>query len=200
MVRFYPPDAPVPNTITGEGFILRPLTVDHTALDYAAVMESRELLRRWSGSTWPGDGFTLQENRADLDGHQREHQARAAFTYTVLDPAATTCLGCVYIKPNNVPELNPRDDDALVRYWVRTSRQASGLDGRLLAALRDWRGHGFAFGRVFFHTNVDDPVQQALFTAAGLLPAGMATIPGRGGVYLVYCESPLVLMPHTRAS
>ena len=194
MTRFYPPDRPLPEKIAGDDFVLRPLTVDHTALDYAAVMDSRAMLRRWSGSPWPADDFTLADNRADLAGHQREHEERVAFTYTVLDPAEATCLGCVYIKPNAVAELAPQDDDALIRFWVRYPLLGSGLDGRLLAALRHRRDPIFAFGRVFFHTNADDGHQQALFAAAGLSPAGPFAIPGRRGRYLFYAD-PLPASP-----
>lgn len=185
-VRFYPPGAPVPERLATGEFLLRPLTVDQVALDYAAVMESAAMLRRWSGSSWPSDDFSLDDNRADLAGHWAEHLAQEAFTYTVLDPAQTVCLGCVYIKPNTVAALDPTDDDALVRFWVRASLLESGLDGRLLAALRDWLAADFAFGRVFWHANADDAHQPALFQAAGLRRLIEATIPGRGGRYVFF--------------
>lgn len=186
MTRFCPPDAPVPARIAGDGFILRPLTVAHTALDYAAVMDSAPLLRRWSSSEWPAAGFTLADNRADLALHQQEHEARVAFTYTILDPSESTCLGCVYIKPNTVAELGPRDDDALLRFWVRQPLLGTGLDRRVLATARDLPAHGLAFGRVFFHANVDDRHQQRLFADAGLHARGPFAIPERHGIYIFY--------------
>lgn len=195
MTRFYPAAAPVPVRIAGDGFILRPLTVAHVALDYAAVMDSVLMLRRWSSSPWPADDFTLDDNRADLEGHQQEHEQRVAFTYTVLDPAEASCLGCVYIMPNTVPELLPRDDDALIRFWVRQPLLGGGLDARLLAALRDWRAHGFAFGRVFYHTNIDDHHQLELFARAGLHGIGRYTFAHRAGIYAIYAESEPALSP-----
>jgi len=96
---FYPEDEPVPVGLISQNMVLEPLSTRHLELDYGAVMESKELLRRWSLSDWPSDSFTIEENAADLARHESEHFDRVAFTYTVLNPAATECLGCLYIKP-----------------------------------------------------------------------------------------------------
>jgi len=189
MTGFYPLDAAVPDRIAGDGFVLRPLSVAHNALDYAAVMDSATLLRRWSSSRWPADDFTLADNRLDLAIHQREHEARLAFTYTVLDPLGGTCLGCVYIKPNTVAELGPHDNHALLRFWVRRPLLGTGIDARLLAVLRDYPANGLAFDRIFFHTNAGDSYQQRLFAGAGLQFRGRFTIPGRDGVYAIYADA-----------
>jgi hypothetical protein len=78
------PGSSAPATTTIDEFFLEPLTTDHVELDYAAVMDTREWLREWSGSTWPADDFTVDENREDLARHQREHEEGVAFTFTVL--------------------------------------------------------------------------------------------------------------------
>ena len=122
--RFYPPDRPVPATLLTDAFLLEPLTPVHTALDHAALMESKQFLRRWSGSPWPADDFSLADNRADLAEHDEEHRRRVAFTYTVLAPDRSRCLGCVYIKPlaalaGGLP-LTVGVDEATVRWWVTT--------------------------------------------------------------------------------
>src|SRR2546422_5475768 len=98
-VQFYPPDAVVPAARRTERLFLRPLRATDVERDYDAVMSSAEMLRRWSQSGWPADDFTLAQNRDDLRRHEREHDQRQAFTFTVLDPAGTRCLGCVYLTP-----------------------------------------------------------------------------------------------------
>ncbi|NHZ71642.1 MAG: hypothetical protein GWP17_00950 [Aquificales bacterium] len=98
-MQFYPDDAPVPEILHTADFVIRPLTPAHVELDYAALMGSQEMLRLWSGSSWPSNDFSLADNRKDLAWHWHEHQQRIAFTYTVLNPAEDTCLGCIYIKP-----------------------------------------------------------------------------------------------------
>src|SRR5205814_962443 len=79
--------------------MLRPLRQADVAEDYEAVMSSADMLRRWSQSSWPSDEFTPEDNRKDLERHEREHAAREAFTFTVLDLGRARCLGCVYLAP-----------------------------------------------------------------------------------------------------
>lgn len=166
--------------------MLHPLTTRHAELDHAALMDSQEMLRRWSGSHWPADDFTVADNRQDLAWHQQEHEAGIAFTYTMLDPAQSECLGCVYIKENNVPELAGGDHEAIVRFWVRQTHLAGALDRRLLAALVAWFQEAWAFSRVYFHTNEQDHHQVQLLNASTLPYRLTATIPDRSGRYRFY--------------
>jgi hypothetical protein len=136
------------------------------------------MLRTWSQSDWPPDDFTLVDNLVDLERHDQEHVERQAFTYTVLDPSAKTCLGCVYITPP-LPALwdvtvcgtrivQGRDYVADVCFWVRQSRLADDLDKRLLAVLRTWFDQAWAFDRVVFHTARPDERQVKLYAESGL--------------------------------
>ncbi|MGO2052752.1 GNAT family N-acetyltransferase [Glutamicibacter sp. 287] len=143
------PNAPIPVQLRNEEFLLRPLTAEDAALDYAAVMETRESLRLWEQDPWPADDFSVAENREDLIEHERFHKEHRAFTYTMLDPSETECLGCVYVYPpgakflakSTVSAVGPgawAELEAVIYFWVRESRLESGLDERLLAALRQW--------------------------------------------------------------
>src|SRR5919199_6814827 len=98
-MAWYPDEAPVPSELRTEEFLLRPLRASDVELDYDAVIGSRELLLVQSSGRWPAEGFSLADNLADLAEHEREHEARVAFTYTVLTPEAARCLGCIYIHP-----------------------------------------------------------------------------------------------------
>jgi hypothetical protein len=141
--------ASVPAELRTEEFVLRPIVVGDTELDYAAVMETREYLRLWRQSTWPEDDFTVAANREDLIELEQRNASRRAFAYTVLDPDGTECLGCVYIYDTSAKFLARStvtpvgadewaDVDAVVFFWVRLSRMDTGMDERLLAALRAW--------------------------------------------------------------
>jgi len=167
---FYPDDTPVPTELRTDEFLLRPLRATDVDLDYEAVMANQEALRRGSGSRWPRPDFTIAENLADLQGHEEDFRARRGFTYTVMDPTETRCLGCVYAYP-------PRDDDGgdgaqdyetAVWFWVRPDGVADDLDRRLLAALLPWLRNDFAFTRVLFRTSADDERQAAILEEAGL--------------------------------
>jgi hypothetical protein len=140
---------PVPAELRTEEFALRPIVAGDTEMDYAAVMETREDLRLWRMSTWPEDDFTVEANRKDVIDLEERHAALRAFTYTVLDPAGTTCLGCVYVFPTTATFLTEStvvpvgddqwaDLDAVIFFWARLARTTSGFDERLLAALRQW--------------------------------------------------------------
>jgi hypothetical protein len=167
---------------------LEPLRASHAAIDYAAVMASRAELRRWSQSTWPAEEFTLEENRADLERHEREHFADAAYTYTVLAPDGALCLGCVYFAPLLAEEARlaheAMGEDAAyamrASFWVRADQVAGELDRELFTALRAWLAGDWWFDRVAFTLAADAERQAALCRAAGLHDAGAFELAGRG--------------------
>lgn len=133
-MEFYPADAPIPDELRADAFVLRPLRAVDNPLDYEAVMATQERLRLVSGGDWSRPGFTPEENRADLEGHEADFHARRGFTYTVLDPAGARCLGCVYVYPlARVLSGAGADDEAITR-----RRRGSGCDRR--AWPRTWTG------------------------------------------------------------
>src|SRR6266516_7585161 len=139
---FYPDNARVPEALRTEEILVRPLRATDVALDYDAVISSRAELLLGSGGTWPREGFTLEENLADLQRHEQEHHDRIAFTYTVMNPAETECLGCMYINPlerllghDAGSDMSLSDSTAYVSFWMRSTRQADHLDRRLLTAV-----------------------------------------------------------------
>jgi RimJ/RimL family protein N-acetyltransferase len=175
---FYPADAATPAELRTEEFMLRMLRARDAALDYDAVMASRERLWQRSASLWPREGFTLAENLADLEEHEAEFHARVAFAYTMMNPDESECLGCVYINPLarilqrvGAPTADlacTRDDEAEASFWVRQSREADDLDKRLLAVLLPWLRRDFAFVRVVLRAFAAEERQVAIFEEAGL--------------------------------
>ena len=169
-MTFYPDDALVPTELRTDEFLLRPLLATDVELDYEAVMATQEELRRTSGGRWPRPDFTLAENLADLQGHEEDFRARRGFTYTVMDPTETRCLGCVYAYP---PEGEAggdaaRDGEAVVWFWVRPDGIAADLDRRLLAALAPWLRDNFAFARVRYRAPADDERRKTILGEAGM--------------------------------
>jgi RimJ/RimL family protein N-acetyltransferase len=166
---FYPNDAFVPLELRTDEFLLRPLRAADVELDYEAVMATQESLRQRTGGRWPRLGFTIEENLADLEGHEADFQARRGFTYTVMNPSETRCLGCVYVYPLEDDKGEPvGDSKAVVWFWIRPDGVAADLDRRLLAAIVPWLRRDFAFGRVRFRAWSNDERQPALMDEAGL--------------------------------
>lgn len=142
---FVPQDFIVPNVLETSEFRLRMLTVHDVVKDYDAVMSSVEHLKTiWPTSGWP-IGLTLEQNLIDLGWHQKEFQTRSSFAYTVVSLDESVVLGCVYIEPTR-----KRDYDAVVYFWARQSVLASGLEERLLRAVKAWLSDAWPFSRIAF--------------------------------------------------
>lgn len=82
-----------------------------------------------------------------MEQHEKEHDERIAFTYTVLDPTGSICLGCVYIHHLKEGPMGG-DHSAVFRFWILQSHLDKNLDRRLLTFLIDWFRNDWAFSRV----------------------------------------------------
>ena len=142
---FVPDDFEAPDILETERFRLRMLSVGDVEKDYEAVIESRELLHSM-GSTWPREGFTIEENLADLQRHQQEFLDRKAFAYTVVSLDERRVLGCVYINPTN-----EQGYDALAYMWVRQSEYDQGLDPILFQTVKTWLESSWPFSAVYYY-------------------------------------------------
>ena len=137
---FVPEDFAVPAEHGNDRLRLRRLSVAVAQKDYEAVVETRIRLRKSSQHGWPREGFTLDENIADLERHDREFGNREAFAYTVVTLDESRVLGCVYINPCDV------EHGALVRLWVRDSEQR--LLAFLTTTVRAWLADVWPFADV----------------------------------------------------
>jgi hypothetical protein len=117
------------------GAHLRPIRADDVAIDFPAVMGSRQRLWEKYGTAWgwPPEQMTVEQDREDLARHEREIAARESFNYAVLDAEESQLFGCVYIDP---PEHE--GTDALVSWWVVDSMVDSDLDHELAELVPRW--------------------------------------------------------------
>ena len=143
---FVPDDFEVPSQLETEYFRLRMLSVDDVEKDYEAVIESRELLHKTFGGTWPREGFTIEENLTDLERHQREFLNRKAFAYTVISLDESRVLGCLYINP-------PEEESGYIPYavmWVRQTEYEKGLDEILFQTVKKWIKVRWPFEKILY--------------------------------------------------
>jgi hypothetical protein len=186
-----------PSGLTTDEFVLRPILATDAELDYAAVMESRDYLRTWEQTSWPADDFTVAANREDLEKLEQRHTDRIAFTYTVMNPAGTECLGCVYLMPTDArsfagARITPVGDDrwddyaAAVYFWVRRSRLAAQTDRVLLDALRSWLARDWSLGGHLIVTNEQFTQQVELIRQTDLQLRFEVEEPDKPGRYLAY--------------
>jgi hypothetical protein len=192
---FYPTAAPVPDQLETDEFRLRMLSTRDVELDYAAVMASQAQLLVRSAGRWPRAGFTLAENLADLDRHERDHLARTSFTYTVMNLPETECLGCVYISPLAellaIPDVQVTGPpagpyQAEVSWWASSPHLVENLDARLLAALIPWLRDAWAFTWAGFRANQHEHRHLQLYEAAWLAVRYTIDIPREPGRYYLY--------------
>lgn len=190
-------DFQAPAELRTDEFLLRPIRASDAELDYEAVMESKEFLRRWEQSSWPADDFTVDANREDLDKLERRHADGESFTYTVMNTTETQCLGCVYILPTTArffsrAQITPLDGarwsacEAAVFFWIRKARLVDELDRRLLDALGPWLAHDWRVEHYLIVTNEQVEQQVAMIEGAGLRLRFRLERPNEPGKSLAY--------------
>jgi hypothetical protein len=180
-----------------EELLLRPIVAGDAALDYDAVIESREFLRGWEQTGWPEDHFTVEANRADLARMEQRHREGQSFAYTVMNPAETQCLGCVYVFPSDArlftkAQITAVGDDrwfdfeAVIHFWIRTSRIADGLDHRLLDTLDAWFTHEWRLAHYLLVSSEPSEQQLALIQSTGRRLRFELDYPDRSGKELAF--------------
>jgi len=125
----------IPSRVQTDSFVIRPLEVTDAEADYNAVMESRDQIVNTFGPDhpWPPADLTLEQNRIDLAWHQKEHQRRDSFTFTVHDLDSDTEFGCLYIQPSQLEAY-----DAAVYYWVSETARRYDIDEKITTCIREW--------------------------------------------------------------
>jgi hypothetical protein len=134
----------------GSGHHLRQIRADDVAIDYPAVMGSRERLWDLYGELWgwPPATMTYEQDRADLARHEAEMAVNASFNYAVLDAAETELLGCIYIDPPG--DGSAPGADAFVSWWVVDDAVGSPLEAALRAFVSQWLEAEWPFRAVQF--------------------------------------------------
>lgn len=142
-----PASSPIPSELRHARFVAVPLTEDVAGLDYRAYMSSPDVIRLHSDGRWPVEGFSFETNLEQVQQHWSDHEARRAFTFTLLTPSREEGLGCLYLNPlreflaragassemlHDVPVAS-----AMVTFWLRQDQQA-GLAEVVVDAVDEW--------------------------------------------------------------
>lgn len=133
---FSPPPPP-----RSPGFLFTPLAVEHNEGDldaWSSSVEHIHAIAGFEGHPWPDGPMTLERNLADLQGHVEDFAQRRGFTYSVLSDPGGHVIGCVYIYPSPLPDV-----EATVRSWVRASR--AELDTPLYRTVTAWLESAWPF-------------------------------------------------------
>ena len=163
-----------------DGFIVRRIVPSDVALDYDAVMSSREFLLHWEQDPpYPPEDFSVEDNLKDLEKMDTAHRVGARYTYTVMNADETQALGCIYLLPNDdrmylTAEVTTHDGtdlssvDATVSFWVRPSTWADGFERVVLDAVLGWLREDWSLKRPVIITNEMLEHQIATIESLGL--------------------------------
>ncbi len=127
------------------GAHLRPIRGDDVEIDYPAVMGSRERLWSKYGEAWgwPPATLTFEQDRRELEWHEREIAAQKSFNYAILNADESKLLGCVYLDPPGAE----RDCDAEVFWWVTDDLVGTAVEVELENFIPRWVTAAWPFQR-----------------------------------------------------
>jgi hypothetical protein len=103
----------VPLALSVPPFALASLNVADVDEDYAAVMESADVLQGMLGGDWPA-GLTHAGNLADLRWHEEETATGRSYAW-VIRTADGAYAGCAYLK-----QAWDGGEGLVAPYWFRT--------------------------------------------------------------------------------
>jgi RimJ/RimL family protein N-acetyltransferase len=173
---YYPEESKVPNGFSTSQYDIRPLLTSDVEKDYEAVMAAQELNLRWTEGRWPKDGFTVEENLEDLEYHQKMHEERKEFTFTVMDPEEKYCLGCIYFNPlrSEILEVVKAKgltyaSSSIVFFWLRPDLTDKQFSYRIFEKIRDWIKTEWEFNHVYYYIRGNSTAEERrIFLDAGL--------------------------------
>jgi hypothetical protein len=87
--------------------------------------------------------MTFEEDRLDLERHEREIAAHESFNYAVFDADESRLLGCIYLDP---PGDDP-DHDVIFSWWVIDACAGSALEAELDRFVPEWVTAAWPFTR-----------------------------------------------------
>jgi len=126
-------DAQIPAQAAIGAFRLSMLTPEDADEDFAAISASIPVLQGVFGDDWP-KGLTLDRNRADLARHQREFEARFAFSW-IIRSRDGAYLGCAYFRPTPSAMRQGR-----AAHWIMDRPDRLELLSEFGIAFRPWLG------------------------------------------------------------
>ncbi|MFX1560461.1 MAG: hypothetical protein ACFFBL_07720 [Promethearchaeota archaeon] len=140
MDEFFPPNQSIPEELIFGKVKIRPLRASDNELDYKAVIESG----------FRPEGFPKEANLKELTAHEKDHDMKKEFTFTILDVDETECYGCIYIRPvipflkfaffndRILEELQIQKKDPGFSFWITPTARKLNLYEKLLEELPKW--------------------------------------------------------------
>jgi hypothetical protein len=160
-MSFFPKDKEIPKELVFENYKLRQLRATDNDLDYAAVIESG----------FRPEGFPKEENLEQISRHEKSHDMREEFAYTILNLEETYCYGCLFIKPivpflkfaffndRLIEDLSLEENNPGFSFWLTPKGWEEGLYSKLLDKLSFWFKSGWSYDKIFI-IGMDPPKKE----------------------------------------
>ncbi|MFV2016226.1 MAG: hypothetical protein ACC656_12405, partial [Candidatus Heimdallarchaeota archaeon] len=104
------------------------------------------------------------------------HEERKEFTFTVMDPGETHCLGCVYLKPLDpeiIIELKAKnlfqDQVSVLYFWLRPDLTNKEFARNFFEKIRKWINAEWDFNLVYYYIRGNSTSEdRQIFTEVGM--------------------------------
>ncbi len=152
MKKFFPDNKEVPKELIFDNIKIRQLRSTDNELDYKAVIESG----------FRPEGFPKEENLEQISRHEKDHDNKIEFAFTILDKKETVCFGCLFVKPISpflqfaffnerlCDELELKEDDPGISFWITQSGWKQDLFAITLENLVDWFKKDWPYENLFY--------------------------------------------------
>jgi RimJ/RimL family protein N-acetyltransferase len=141
-----------PEPLAGDGFVLRPFTIDDVAPDHAAIEDPSSA--RWLNAVSNGDPRTV------FGGLEAMRKAGQALAFTIADPDDDRYLGAavLFLKEYDTGEL---------AYVVAPEARGRGLARGAVALLGDWGVATLGLRRLQLRIDPDNEASHKVALACG---------------------------------
>lgn len=147
-----------PEPLAGDGFVLRPFTIDDVAPDHAAIEDPSSA--RWLNAVSTGEPRTV------FGGLEAMRRAGQALAFTIADPEDGRYLGAVmlFVKEHDTGEL---------AYVVAPEARGRGFARGAVALLGDWGVATLGLQRLQLRIDPDNEASHRVALACGYQVEGV---------------------------
>ena len=152
MKKFFPDNKEVPRQLIFDNIKIRQLRSTDNELDYQAVIESG----------FRPEGFPKEVNLEQISKHEKDHNDKIEFAFTIMDRNETVCFGCLFVKPISpflkfaffndkiCDHLELKENDPGINFWITQSGLKQNLFSKILENLIGWFKNEWPYENLFY--------------------------------------------------
>lgn len=168
---------PVPRSLKGPQWRLRPLQSAHTTLTYETYLRNPQALLRPGNNTEP---YTWEDHTRQIAEAEKDFWAGEKFSLTLLNTQENRCLGGVQIAPlrpffhyHHAPNhfmIRADPNSAMITCWFCHTCPEGNFAAQFVTALHRWLLTDWELTDHLFRVNPSESKTITILEAAGLRP------------------------------